>query len=129
MRELFHSPISENGPWTPYTEPITVEEFASIWAYASKEGYNDSPVVNAEYIIQDDIVIIFWQEWENDWEPWQGWTERCTMGDSLWRVASYGGNHYAYAAATIMLTPTATTILKPLTGSSRPHSIWTITAT
>ncbi len=94
---IWYSPISENGPWTPYTEPITVEEFASIWAYASKEGYNDSPVVNAEYIIQDDIVIIFWQEWENDWEPWQGWTERCTMGDSLWRVASYGGNHYAYA--------------------------------
>ena len=94
---IWYSPISENGPWTPYTEPITVEEFASIWAYASKEGYNDSPVVNAEYIIQDDVVIIFWQEWENDWEPWQGWTERCTMGDSLWRVASYGGNHYAYA--------------------------------
>ena len=94
---IWYSPISENGPWTPYTEPIFVEEFASIWAYASKEGYNDSPVVNAEYIIQDDIVIIFWQEWENDWEPWQGWTERCTMGDSLWRVASYGGNHYAYA--------------------------------
>ncbi len=94
---IWYSPISENGPWTPYTEPIAVEEFASIWAYASKEGYNDSPVVNSEYIIQDDIVIIFWQEWENDWEPWQGWTERCTMGDSLWRVASYGGNHYAYA--------------------------------
>ena len=94
---IWYSPISENGPWTPYTEPITVEEFASIWAYASKEGYNDSPVVNAGYIIQDDIVIIFWQEWENDWEPWQGWTERCTLGDSLWRVASYGGNHYAYA--------------------------------
>ncbi len=94
---IWYSLISWNGPWTPYTEAITVEEFASIWAYASKEGCNDSPVVNADYIIQNDLTIIFWQEWEDDWDPWHGWTERCTMGDSLWRVASYGGNHYAYA--------------------------------
>ena len=94
---IWYSLISGNGPWIPYTEAITVEEFASIWAYAEKEGYNDSPVVSAEYVIEAGLNIIFWQEWENDWDPWHGWTERCTMGDSLWRVASYGGNHYAYA--------------------------------
>ena len=94
---IYYSLDSENGPWEEYEEAITVDASMTLWAYATKEGCNDSPVVNAEYIIQDDIVIIFWQEWENDWEPWQGWTERCTMGDSLWRVASYGGNHYAYA--------------------------------
>ena len=91
---IWYSLISWNGPWTPYTEAITVEEFASIWAYAEKEGCNDSPVVNAEYIIQNDLVIIFNQDWEDDWH---GWTEVCEMGDSLWRIASYQGNHYAYA--------------------------------
>jgi hypothetical protein len=91
---IWYSLISWNGPWTPYTEAITVEEFASIWAYAEKEGCNDSPVVNATYIIQDDIVIIFNQDWEDDWN---GWTEVCVYGDSLWRIASYQGNHYAYA--------------------------------
>ena len=80
-----------------YSEPLYIETTTTVKAYAVKEGYNDSPIFSAEYIIQDDIVIIFWQEWENDWDPWQGWTERCTQGDSLWRVASYGGNHYAYA--------------------------------
>ena len=91
---IWYSPISGNGPWTPYTEAITVEEYASIWAYASKEGCNDSPVVNATYVIQDDIVIIFNQDWEEDWH---GWTEVNVTGDSLWRIASYNGNHYAYA--------------------------------
>lgn len=91
---IWYSLISGNGPWTPYTEAITVEEFASIWAYAEKEGCNDSPVVNAGYIIQDDLVIIFNQDWEDDWN---GWTEVCVIGDSLWRIASYQGNHYAYA--------------------------------
>ena len=91
---IWYSHITENGPWTPYTEPITVEEFAAIWAYATKEGCNDSPVVYADYIIQDDLTIIFNQDWEDNWN---GWTERCVYGDSLWRIASYQGNHYAYA--------------------------------
>ena len=91
---IWYSPISENGPWTPYTEAILVDEFASIWAYAEKEGCNDSPVVNATYVIQDDLVIIFNQDWEDDWN---GWTEVNVEGDSLWRIASYQGNHYAYA--------------------------------
>lgn len=91
---IWYSHITENGPWTPYTEPITVEEFAAIWAYATKEGCNDSPVVYADYIIQDDLTIIFNQDWEEDWH---GWTEVLEYGDSLWRIASYQGNHYAYA--------------------------------
>ena len=94
---IHYSLDSENGPWEEYDGAITVDENMTIWAYATKADYNDSPVVSAEYIIQAGLNIIFWQEWENDWDPWHGWTERCTMGDSLWRVASYGGNHYAYA--------------------------------
>ena len=91
---VYYSLSSETGPWEEYEEAITVDESMTIWAYATKEGYNDSPVVSAEYVIQNDLVIIFNQDWEEDWH---GWTERCVAGDSLWRIASYQGNHYAYA--------------------------------
>ena len=91
---IYYSLDGESGPWEEYEEAITVDENMTIWAYATKEGYNDSPVVSAEYIIQNDLVIIFNQDWEEDWH---GWTEVCVAGDSLWRIASYQGNHYAYA--------------------------------
>ena len=91
---IYYSLESETGPWDEYEEAITVDENMTIWAYATKEGYNDSPVVSAEYIIQNDIVVIFNQDWEDDWN---GWTEVLVSGDSLWRIASYQGNHYAYA--------------------------------
>ncbi|MBR3493573.1 MAG: choice-of-anchor J domain-containing protein, partial [Bacteroidales bacterium] len=91
---IYYSTISENGPWIPYSSPITVDENMTIWAYAELEGCNDSPVVSAEYVIQAGLTIIFNQDWEEDWH---GWTEVCVEGDSLWRIASYQGNHYAYA--------------------------------
>ena len=91
---IYYSLVPEPYEWDEYEGTITVDEDMTIWAYATKEGYNDSPVVSAEYIIQDDIVIIFNQDWEDDWD---GWTEVCVSGDSLWRIASYQGNHYAYA--------------------------------
>ena len=77
-----------------YSTPLYIDTTTTINAYAVKDGYNDSPIVTAEYIIQDDIGIIFNQDWEDDWN---GWTEVCVIGDSLWRIASYQGNHYAYA--------------------------------
>ena len=91
---IYYSLDSEPYDWNEYVGAISVDENMTIWAYATKEGYNDSPVVSAEYIIQDDLVIIFNQDWEDDWN---GWTEVCVSGDSLWRIASYQGNHYAYA--------------------------------
>ena len=94
---IWYSLISGNGPWIPYTEAITVEEFASIWAYAEKEGCNDSPVVNAGYVIQTDLTIIFNQDWEEDWH---GWTEVSVAGDTThWTIAQHNGNHYAYMNA------------------------------
>ena len=91
---IYYSLVPEPYEWIEYEAPITVESSMTICAYASKEGYNDSPVVCEEYIIQDDIVILFNQDWE---DGWHGWTEYCESGDSLWRIASYQGNHYAYA--------------------------------
>ncbi len=94
---IYYSLVPEPYNWIEYDGPIAVDSSMTICAYAAKDGCNDSPIVCEEYTIQDDIIIIFWQEWEDDWDPWHGWTERCTMGDSLWRVASYAGNHYGYA--------------------------------
>ncbi len=91
---IYYSTVSENGPWNPYTGTITISENTTIWAYAVNDDCNDSPIVSAEYIIQNDLNIIFNQDWE---EGWHGWTEKCQMGDSLWRIGSYQGNHYAYA--------------------------------
>jgi len=92
---IWYSLIPDPYDWQQYDgTSFTIDEDTTIWAYATKDDYNDSPVVSAEYIIQDDIVIIFNQDWEDDWN---GWTEVCVYGDSLWRIASYQGNHYAYA--------------------------------
>ncbi|MBQ6306888.1 MAG: chitobiase/beta-hexosaminidase C-terminal domain-containing protein [Bacteroidales bacterium] len=91
---VHYSLIPEPYNWMDYQGPITVNESMTIWAYAENGDCDPSPIVSAEYIIQDDLTIIFNQDWEEDWH---GWTERCVYGDSLWRIASYQGNHYAYA--------------------------------
>jgi hypothetical protein len=74
--------------------PLYIEATTTIKAIAIKAGYNNSDMAEATYIIQDDLVVIFNQDWEEDWH---GWTEVLEYGDSLWRIASYQGNHYAYA--------------------------------
>ena len=92
--DIYYSLESENGPWYEYEDPIEVIEDMTIWAYAEKEGYNNSPTVSAEYFINDDIVIIFNQDWEDDWN---GWTEVSVEGDEAeWTIAEHNGNHYAY---------------------------------
>ena len=93
---IYYSLDSENGPWTEYTESLLVNESMTIWAYAEKEGYNSSMVVSAEYVIIEGVVIIFEQDWEDDWN---GWTEVSVMGEPQWTIGSHSGNHYAYANA------------------------------
>ncbi len=91
---IYYSLDSENGPWEEYEEAITVDESMTLWAYAEKEGCNGSPVVSAEYVIQNDLVIIFNQDWEEDWH---GWTQVNVEGeDAEWTIAEHNGNHYAY---------------------------------
>lgn len=95
--DIYYSLDSEAGPWTQYTETITVDSDMTIWAYAEKEGYNNSAVVSAEYVINDDLVIIFNQDWEGEWN---GWTEVSVEGETAeWTVAEHSGNHYAYMNA------------------------------
>ena len=90
---IYYSTTSEAGPWTEYESAISVDESMTIWAYAEKDDYNDSPVVSATYVINDVQNIIFNQDWEGDWN---GWTQVSVDGDAAWTIASYQGNHYAY---------------------------------
>lgn len=92
--DIYYSLESESGPWEAYTDAITVDEDMTIWAYAEKEDYNNSLVASASYVINDDVIIIFNQDWENDWN---GWTEVSVEGETAeWTIAEHSGNHYAY---------------------------------
>ncbi len=91
---IYYSLDSGSGPWEEYEEAITVDASMTIWAYATKDEYNDSPVVSAEYVIQTDSEIIFDQDWEG---PMHGWTFVNVEGEMNWIVAEYNGNKYANA--------------------------------
>jgi hypothetical protein len=94
---IYYSLESEEGPWTEYEGSILIDENMTIWAYATMEGYNDSPVVSVEYVIQAGLIIIFNQDWEDDWN---GWTEVSVLGDTTnWTIAEHNGNHYVYMNA------------------------------
>lgn len=49
-----HDPGEE---WLDYTSPILIDRDMTIWAKATKEGYNDSEEVSAEYAIEYTITV------------------------------------------------------------------------
>ena len=55
---IYYSLNSESGPWTVYTSAIMVAESETLCAYAVKEGYNDSPIVCADYTFADAPNVI-----------------------------------------------------------------------
>ena len=92
---VYYSLVSEPYDWWDYQGPILVDSSMTIWAYAENGDCDPSPVVYEDYIIQNDLTIIFNQDWEE--QDWHGWTEVCQQGDSLWHIGSYQGNHFANA--------------------------------
>ena len=78
---------------TVYTEPIAVNENVTIKAIAMKEGFEDSEIAEAQYILILDAVTIFNQDWEGDMN---GWTFVTVEGNKPWIIGQYSGNHYAY---------------------------------
>lgn len=55
--DIFFSTVGENGPWTAYSAPIPVAEATTLWAYASAAGFEDSPVVSADYVFTDVVAV------------------------------------------------------------------------
>ena len=83
-----------NTESTVYTEPIHVDGDMTLKAYAVKDGYDDSNVTTANYIVITNVVILLDQNWEGEMD---GWTFVTVEGNKPWSVGSYNGNHYAYA--------------------------------
>lgn len=86
---IHYSTTSNEGPWTDYSQAISVSSSTTIWAYATATDYNPSSVVSATYNI---LPTTFNQDWEG---ATNGWTFVNVSGDQVWSVAATSGNHYA----------------------------------
>ncbi|MDR4988421.1 MAG: DUF5689 domain-containing protein [Bacteroidales bacterium] len=47
--DIFYSTVSDDGPWTAYSDAVTVDETTTIWAYAAADGLADSNVASATF--------------------------------------------------------------------------------
>ena len=77
-----------------YTEAIEIEESTTIKAIAMKEGYDNSAIAVANYVIMANIEIIISQDWEGEMNDW---TFVTVEGNKPWTIGTYAGNKYANA--------------------------------
>ena len=77
-----------------YAEPIHVDSEMTIKAIAMMEGYDDSGIATASYVIITDVVVLLNQDWEGEMN---GWTFVTIEGNKPWTIGQYNGNHYANA--------------------------------
>ena len=77
-----------------YTEALVIEETTTLKAIAMMEGYDDSGIATANYVIMSGVVVLLEQDWEGEMN---GWTFVTIEGNKPWTIGSYSGNHYANA--------------------------------
>lgn len=77
-----------------YTEPIHVAQDMTLMAIAMMEGYENSGIATADYVVHTGMIIIFNQDWEGEMD---GWTFVTIEGNKPWTIATYAGNKYANA--------------------------------
>ncbi len=77
-----------------YTEPIHVAQDMTLKAIAMMEGYENSGIATAYYVIHTDMIVIFNQDWEGEMD---GWTFVTIYGNKPWTIATHNGNKYANA--------------------------------
>ena len=77
-----------------YTEPIHVIDDMTLKAIAMKEGYDNSGIATANYVVNTGLIVIFDQDWEGEMN---GWTFVTVEGNKPWTIGTYAGNHYANA--------------------------------
>ncbi len=80
---------------TLYTAPFTLSANATVKAVGIKSGLANSSVTAKSLVFSND-TILFFQDFEADTF---GTMTTYSVNDTiqLWNVASYSGNHYAYA--------------------------------
>ncbi len=79
---------------TVYTEAIHVDSDVTIKAIAMMEGYDNSGIATANYVIITDVIVLLNQDWEGEMN---GWTFVTVAGNKPWTIGQYSGNHYANA--------------------------------
>ena len=79
---------------TVYDEAIHVDHDMTLKAIAMKEGFDDSNIATANYVIMTGLVIILDQDWEGEMD---GWTFVTVEGNKPWTIGQYAGNKYANA--------------------------------
>ena len=77
-----------------YAEPIHVDSDMTLKAFAVMEGYDDSGIATANYVVNTGAIVIFNQDWEGEMN---GWTFVTVYGNKPWTIGSYNGNKYANA--------------------------------
>ena len=77
-----------------YTESIHVDHDMTIKAIAMLEGYDDSNIATANYVIHTGVTVIFSQDWEGEMN---GWSFVTVEGNKPWSIGTYNDNHYAFA--------------------------------
>jgi len=77
-----------------YAEPIVVESDMTIKAIAMLEGYDNSAIATASYVIMGEVVVVLSQDWEGEMD---GWTFVTIEGNKPWVIGTYNNNHYANA--------------------------------
>ena len=77
-----------------YTEPIHVAQDMTLKAIAMMEGYENSGISTADYVIHTGMIVIFNQDWEGEMD---GWTFVTIYGNKPWTIATHNGNKYANA--------------------------------
>lgn len=77
-----------------YMDPIHVDADMTLKAIAIMEGYDNSAIATASYVIMSGVDIILSQDWEGEMN---GWTFVTIEGNKPWVVNEHNGNHYANA--------------------------------
>ena len=77
-----------------YAEPIVVESDMTIKAIAMMEGFDNSAIATASYVIMGEVVVVLSQDWEGEMD---GWTFVTIEGNKPWVIGTYNNNHYANA--------------------------------
>jgi len=55
---IYYSTVSETGPWTEYTSALNIASTTTLWAYAAKEGMDNSAVRSVTYTFPIEVADI-----------------------------------------------------------------------